>query len=200
MKMLHPFMPFITEEIWQRIQHRSAEEALTISAWPQRTGNTYNDDVKLFGIIQDQISAIRNIQAEMNLPPRAELKILIKPSNDTLGKQLEGARWVYEKLLPVETLQFDLDSLKPKASAAAVVGGTEIFIPLEGLIDFEKERQRIEKEIGRLEGFLKGIEKKLANEKFVENAPKQVVENERKKREDALTDLGKLKTQLSDYQ
>jgi len=200
MKMLHPFMPFITEEIWQRIQHRSAEEALTISTWPQKSGNTYSNDVKLFGIIQEQISAIRNIQAEMNLSPRAELKILVKPSNETLGQKLESTRWVFEKLLPVESIQFDLNTQKPKASAAAVVGGTEIFIPLEGLIDFEKERERIEKEIGRLEGFLKGIEKKLANEKFVENAPAEVVENERRKREDALSDLGKLKTQLSDYQ
>lgn len=200
MKMLHPFMPFITEEIWQRIQNRSAEEALTISSWPQQTGNTFRDDVKLFGIIQDQISAIRNIQAEMNLSPKAALNIIIKPSDKTLSDNLDRARWVYEKLLPVEDLVLDVSAHKPKASAAAVVGGTEIFIPLEGLIDFKKERERILKEINRLEGFLKGIEKKLANEKFVENAPAEVVENERKKREDALSDLEKLKTQLQDYQ
>ena len=200
MKMLHPFMPFITEEIWQRIQHRSVEDALTISAWPQNTGNTYSDDVKLFGMIQDQISAIRNIQAEMNLSPRAELKIIIKPSNESLLHKLESAHWVFSKLLPVETLLLDLSAQKPKASAAAVVGGTEIFIPLEGLIDFKKERERIEKEISRLEGFLKGVEKKLANDKFVENAPEEVVKNERKKREDALSDLGKLKKQLLEYQ
>jgi len=199
MKMLHPFMPFITEEIWQRIQNRSQDEALTISSWPESSGNMFTDDVELFKIIQDQISAIRNIQAEMNLSPRAELTIIIKPSGKSLLQNLQKARWVYEKLLPVETLRFDLSAEKPKASAAAVVGGTEIFIPLEGLIDFEKERERIEKEIGRLEGFLSGVEKKLANEKFVENAPAQVVENERKKREGALSDLQKLKDQMKEF-
>ena len=200
MKMLHPFMPFITEEIWQRIQHRSDDEALTISSWPKTIGDLFTNDVELFGIIQDQISAIRNIQAEMNLSPRAELKIIIKPAGESLLQKLQEARWVFEKLLPVETLQLDLSAEKPKASAAAVVGGTEIFIPLEGLIDFEKERERIEKEIHRLEGFLKGVEKKLANEKFVANAPEAVVNNERKKQKDALSDLEKLKAQLVEYQ
>jgi valyl-tRNA synthetase len=200
MKMLHPFMPFITEEIWQRIQHRSDDEALTISSWPEKSGETYSNDVKLFGIIQDQISAVRNIQAEMNLSPRAELNIIIKPSDNRLCNELKSARWIYEKLLPVESLQFDESAQKPKASAAAVVGGTEIFIPLEGLIDFDKERERIEKEINRLQGFLKGIEKKLSNEKFVENAPEDVVNNERQKKKDALSDLEKLESQLLDYQ
>jgi valyl-tRNA synthetase len=199
MKMLHPFMPFITEEIWQRIQHRSDDEALTISSWPKKSGETYSNDVKLFGIIQDQISAVRNIQAEMNLSPRAELNIIIKPTDNRLCNELKSARWIYEKLLPVESLQFDESAQKPKASAAAVVGGTEIFIPLEGLIDFDKERERIEKEISRLQGFLKGIEKKLSNEKFVDNAPEDVVNNERQKKKDALSDLEKLESQLKDF-
>ena len=200
MKMLHPFMPFITEEIWQRIRERSAEEALTISPWPKISDQTYPESVELFSMVQSQISAIRNIQAEMNLAPKAELAIIIKPKTAELTNQLGGAGWIYKKLLPVESLTFNLSADKPKASAASVVDGSEIFIPLEGLIDLEVERERIQKEIDRLQGFMKGIDAKLSNKGFVENAPDAVVEKERQKKADAETNLGKLKDQLSEFE
>jgi valyl-tRNA synthetase len=200
MKMLHPFMPFITEEIWQQIQNRTEKEALTISSWPERNSQTFNDSVHLFGIIQSHITAIRNIQAEMNLSPKAELNIIIKPKNDELAAQITSAGWIYEKLLPVNTLQLDLKADKPKASAAAVIDGSEIYIPLEGLIDLDKERERIQKEINRLEGFRRGVVGKLSNDQFVENAPDEVVAKERQKKEDADSNLQKLKAQLQEYE
>jgi valyl-tRNA synthetase len=200
MKMLHPFMPFITEEIWQQIQNRTESEALTISSWPERNSQTFNDSVHLFGIIQSHITAIRNIQAEMNLSPKAELNIIIKPKNDELAAQITSAGWIYEKLLPVNTLQLDLKADKPKASAAAVIDGSEIYIPLEGLIDLDKERERIQKEINRLEGFRRGVVGKLSNDQFVENAPDEVVAKERQKKEDADSNLQKLKAQLQEYE
>ena len=199
MKMLHPFMPFITEEIWQRIQNRSADEALTISSWPQFEGTPDKESVKLFGTVQSHISAVRNIQAEMNLAPKAKLTIIIKPKNSKLSGLLESSAWIYNKLLPVDSLTFDTKATKPKASAASVVDGTEIFIPLEGLIDLDKERERIQKEIDRLQGFLKSIEGKLSNKGFVENAPEAVVEKERQKKTDAETDLKKLEKQLEEF-
>jgi len=200
MKMLHPFMPFITEEIWQRIQERGSGEALTVSSWPEDTGQTFDDSVELFKTVQSQISAVRNIQAEMNLAPKAPLTIHVKPKNGVLAGQLSSAEWIYRKLLPVEQISFVIDAIKPKASASAVVDGSEIYVPLEGLIDFEKEKERIQKEIGRTEGFLKGVRKKLANKKFVENAPEAVVEKERQKMGDAETNLQKLKAQLSEFE
>lgn len=196
MKMLHPFMPFITEEIWQRIRERTPDEALTISSWPEISDETYEDSVSLFTTVQNQVSAIRNIQAEMNLSPKAELTIIIKPKNTALEHTLSQTAWIFKKLLPVNDITFHTHAEKPKASAAAVVDGTEIYIPLKGLIDLDVERERIQKEIGRLEGFLTGISKKLSNEKFVENAPAAVVEKERQKKADTETDLKKLKTQL----
>jgi valyl-tRNA synthetase len=199
MKMLHPFMPFITEEIWQRIQDRTVKEALTISSWQDVKDQTYPDSIELFGTIQSHISAVRNIQAEMNLAPRTELTIHIKPKNEKLTKELTSAEWVYRKLLPVDKISFNKSIQKPPASAASVVDGTEIYIPLEGLIDFDKERERIQKEISRLEGFLKGIEIKLSNEKFVKNAPDDVVDKERRKKADAETNLNKLKDQIREY-
>ncbi len=200
MKMLHPFMPFITEEIWQRIQSRSKEDALTISAWPEPIEDTFKESVSLFKTVQSHISSIRNIQAEMNLSPKAELTLIIKPANQELGDRLATAEWIYRKLLPVESITFDNRADKPKASAASVIDGTEIYVPLEGLIDLEKERDRIQKEIDRLEGFLISVEKKLSNKGFVNNAPEQVVEKERQKKADAETNLEKLKHQLTEFE
>ena len=200
MKMLHPFMPFITEEIWQQIRNRTAKESLTISSWPERKSQSMNDPVQLFSTIQSQISAIRNIQAEMNLSPKAELNIIIKPKDKVLAAELTSAGWIYKKLLPVNSLDIDLKAGKPKASAAAVVDGSEIYIPLQGLIDLNKERERIQKEIDRLEGFRRGVVGKLSNDKFVENAPDEVVTKERQKKEDADSSLQKLKAQLQEFE
>lgn len=200
MKMLHPFMPFITEEIWQRIRDRSEEEALTISSWPEITGETNDDSVSLFKTVQAQISAIRNIQAETNVSPKAELNVFIKPKNKSLSEDLSSAEWIYRKLLAIDSITFDVNIEKPEASAASVVEGSEIYVPLEGLIDLKKERDRIQKEIDRTEGFLKSVKKKLANEQFVKNAPDAVVEKERKKKADAESGLEKLRKQLAEFE
>ncbi|MEX0905885.1 MAG: valine--tRNA ligase, partial [Balneolaceae bacterium] len=199
MKMLHPFMPFITEEIWQRIQDRSDDEALTISRWPDLPGTPDTVSVELFTKIQHQITAVRNIQAEMNLSPKAELSVFIKPKNAEIVSDLKSCEWIYRKLLPVDSITFDPDVQKPKGAASAVVNGNEIYIPLEGLIDIDKEKERIQKEISRTEGFLKGVKGKLANEKFTANAPGDVVERERQKKADAESNLEKLKTLLREF-
>ncbi|MEX2435174.1 MAG: valine--tRNA ligase [Balneolaceae bacterium] len=199
MKILHPFMPFITEEIWQRIQNRTADEALTISSWPVQVDEYHTDSVKLFKTIQAQISAIRNIQAEMNLSTKAALQIIIKPKNEALRDQLKASEWIYNKLLSIESIIFDVSVKKPEASAAAVIEGSEIYIPLEGLIDLSKEKERIEKEIERTEGFLKSVNGKLSNQQFVSNAPDEIVDKERKKKEDAESTLEKLKNQLTEF-
>lgn len=196
MKLLHPFMPFITEEIWQRIQSRSDDEALTISQWPTLEGEPDTDALELFEQIQEQVSAIRNIQSEMGLSPREELEILVKPSTESEAIKLKSESWIYHKFLSISKITFSSDIEKPKASASALVKGTELFIPLEGLIDLEKERLRIQKEIKKAEGFLKSVEGKLSNKKFVENAPDEVVERERQKKADAESDIKLLRQTL----
>ncbi|REL37847.1 valine--tRNA ligase [Rhodohalobacter sp. SW132] len=200
MKLLHPFMPFITEEIWQRIQNRSTYEALTISEWPDIEGEADSEAIELFRQIQEQISAIRNIQAEMGLSPKAELEIKIKPAGSELAQQLETESWIYHKFLTISDIQFDTSIDKPKASASALVRGTELFIPLEGLIDLDKEKERIRKEIAKMEGFLKSVNGKLSNEKFVENAPDAVVEKERQKKADAESDIKILNESLENLE
>ncbi|TVQ64567.1 MAG: valine--tRNA ligase [Balneolaceae bacterium] len=199
MKMLHPFMPFITEEIWHLIQERTPQEALTISHWPNLPEvNEAENSIKLFQHIQSQVTAIRNIQAEMNLPPKAPLQLVIKPDSEQLSEALSNSSWIYKKLLPVKKIIVSPNRTKPEASAAAVVEGTEIYIPLEGLIDTGKEKLRLEKEMARVKGFLTGIEKKLANEKFVANAPAEVVEKERAKKADAESTFAKLNQQYGE--
>jgi len=197
MKMLHPFMPFLTEEIWQRIQSRTPDQALTISEWPTLDKDTDNKAVELFSLIQEQVSAIRNILSEMGASPKTELTLHVKTTSEEQAKELTKQSWIFSKFLSVDSLEFSPDLTKPKASASALVKGTEIFVPLKGLIDLARERERIQNEIKKTEGFLKSVEGKLSNEKFVENAPDDVVDRERQKKADALSDIKKLKQTLT---
>lgn len=199
MKLLHPFMPFITEEIWQLIRERDMEEAMIVASWPEFDKNSVSkSDKELFESIQKMISAIRNIRAEFNLNPNDEIDLLIKARNKETANALNDNEWIFRKLQPMGSFEVSADLEKPETSASAVIEGTELFVPLEGLIDLDKERKRIQKEIDRLEGFLKSIEGKLNNEGFVNNAPEDVVQKERDKKEDTETNLKKLRDILEE--
>jgi len=201
MKLLHPFMPFISEEIWQHIQERSAEEALLVSQWPEVDGSKLNeDDIKLFGTLQEMVSSLRNIRSEVNISPKEALDVLINTKVQAVADEILANRTVLEKLESIKTLSVGTEVEKPKVYSSSMVGGNEIYVPLEGLVDFEKERERIQKEIARLEGFLKGINGKLNNAGFVNNAPDDVVEKEKKKKADTEDSLGKLREQLKDFE
>ncbi|WP_445666351.1 valine--tRNA ligase [Fodinibius sp. AD559] len=193
MKLLHPFMPFITEEIWQLIRDRDTDEAMIVASWPEFNESAVSEsDRDLFESIQKMISAIRNIRAEFNLNPNDEIDLLIKAKDEKTAEAISKNEWIFRKLQSINTFDVSADLEKPETSASAVIQGTELFVPLEGLIDLEKERKRIQKEIDRLEGFLKSIEGKLNNDGFVNNAPEDVVQKERDKKEDTETDLEKL--------
>ncbi|MEX2604142.1 MAG: valine--tRNA ligase, partial [Gracilimonas sp.] len=201
MKLLHPFMPFISEEIWQHIQDRSAEEALLVSEWPKVDESKLNkEDVKLFGTLQEMVSSLRNIRSEVNVSPKEELDVLINTKEESVAKTILENRMVLEKLESIKSLEVSTEVEKPKVYSSSIVGGNEIYVPLKGLVDFEKERERIQKEIDRLEGFLKGINGKLSNEGFVNNAPDNVVELEKKKKSDTEESLTKLREQLKDFE
>jgi len=199
MKLLHPFMPFITEEVWHYIQQRSAEEALVVTAWPKADPALVSEsDEYTFQMIQQLVSAIRNIRAETNVPPSAPLRVVMRTHNDLFSDTLEQQRWILTKLQRMESLVIATNADKPGVSASAVVAGIEIFVPLEGLIDLGKEKDRILKEIQRLESFKASIEAKLSNEKFMGRAPEDVVQNERNKARDTEQNLEKLREQLSE--
>jgi valyl-tRNA synthetase len=189
LKMLHPFMPFITEELWQLMDERKDGESISTSAYPDADEKLIKDSADdEMDFVKDIITAIRNIRGEMNIAPSKKVNAMIK-SSSVKDHQIEYIK----KLAKVEDLQVDANIQKPKASASAVLRGVEIFIPLEGLIDLDVERQKIQKEITRLEGSLAGIEKKLSNEKFVSNASPEIVEKERAKQKDWLDNIDKLK-------
>ncbi len=194
MKLLHPFMPFITEEIWQRIRSREAEDAIIIAAWPEfDEGSVSKDDASDFETIQKMVAAIRNIRAEFHVSPAAEVDILIKTDSPDATKALKENEWIFHKLENISSFEISESLSKPDTSASAVVEGSELFVPLEGVIDLEKERQRVEKEINRLEGFLQSINGKLNNSGFINNAPEEVVQRERDKKADTEKSLEKLR-------
>ena len=193
LKILHPFMPFITEELWQLLGYRKEGESISTSTYPVVNEKLIKDSAdEEMDFVKDIITAIRNIRGEMNIAPSKKVNAMIK-SSSVKDYQIEYIK----KLAKVEELKVDANIQKPKASASAVLKGVEIFIPLEGLIDLDVERQKIQKEITRLEGSLAGIEKKLSNEKFVANASPEIVEKERAKQKDWLDNITKLKEILN---
>ncbi len=188
LKIVHPFMPFITEELWQLIKERKKGESIVISDYPvpaeDRIDTRAEEEMEF---VQDIITSIRVIRGEMNIPPSRQIKVFLK-SSSVSQHQVDYIK----KLARVEELTADENIPKPKASASAVLNRCEIYIPLEGLIDLDVERTRLQKEISRLKGSLEGIQKKLSNEKFVNNAAPEVVEKERNKKSDWEKNLKKL--------
>jgi len=194
MKLLHPFMPFISEEIWQLLDERKEGESISTSQFPKQNSELINEDAeKEIEFVQAVVTAIRNIRGEMNIHPSKTISVYLK------AKSLSDVQQKYIKSLArVEELVVDENSTKPKASATAVVRGYDMFIPLEGLISLNVERERTEKEIKKLEELLVRVNNKLSNEKFVNNAPAEIVEKERAKQTEWQNALDKLKAVLDE--
>ncbi|MCL4549377.1 MAG: valine--tRNA ligase [Bacteroidetes bacterium] len=194
LKLVHPFMPFITEEIWQLLDERKNGESISVSDFPEFKENLLDQNAeKEISFVQDVVTAIRNIRGEMNLPPAKSINVFLKTDKVTE----EQSRYI-KSLVKIGELEVDAQLSKPKASASAVVKGCDIFIPLEGLIDLNVERTRIEKEIARISTLLDATGKKLSNEGFVAKAPADVIERERIKMSDWEKSLEKLQAILSD--
>ncbi len=194
LKIVHPFMPFITEEIWQLLRKRKEGESISVTEFPEYEESKLNESIEEdVQFLQEVISSIRNIRGEMNIPPSQKIDVYLKTNK--FKSEFEA---YIKSLAKVENLVASEDLEKPRPSASSVVKGSEIFIPLAGIIDLDVEKKRIEKEIARLEGVIKGTDKKLTNKSFLEKAPTDVVEREKKKRDDWKNSLEKLKHILSD--
>ena len=175
MKLLHPFMPFLTEELWQNIAERSKEEALVIAQ--QKKADNFNEEtIKSFNFAKELISGVRNYRQSKGISPRESVELF---TNATAF--INEA--VVRKLANVSEVHFAEKTDKP--SFTFLVGATEISIPLSENLDLAEEKKKTEEEIKYLKGFLVSVEKKLSNEKFVANAKPEIVENERKKQKDA---------------
>ncbi len=188
-KMLHPFMPFITEEIWQIFKERTAGEALIISDYPKL--NKYDKSLLTdFEITKEIVSAIRNIRKEKNISFKDEIGLYVL-EKESLNSNFDS---VIRKLCNLSELN-KVDS-KVDKSLSFRVNANEYFIPFSDNIDTETELRKLTEELNYTKGFLKSVQKKLANERFVHNAPEQVISIERKKEADALTKITMLEESL----
>jgi valyl-tRNA synthetase len=181
MKLLHPFMPFITEEVYSHLI--TDDESIMISKWPEYSANTlYAEEEKLMGFIMDAVRGIRNIRAEMNVPASRKSKAFFVTTDRTIEDVLVQEQSTFTRLASLSEIvvQKDKSGIADDA-VAVVVNGAEIYLPLEDLIDLQKELERLEKEKANLEMELDRVNKKLGNEGFVSKAPPAVIEGEREK-------------------
>ena len=189
LKLLHPFMPFVTEEIWQQISSRTPQEALIIANYPEE--KPFDEGIlEEFEFIKEVISGIRTIRKEKNIPFKEEISLSI------IDNEHFTTKWnsIIEKLGNVSAISY-----VEKATEGAIsfrVKANEYFIPILDKINVEEEIKKLETELHYAEGFLKSVRAKLSNEKFVNSAPAQVVENERKKQSDTLAKIETLTQSL----
>jgi len=196
LKLLHPFIPFITEEIWQNVK-LADEPDLIVAEWPPAHTAYFNDRAeKEMVLIQQVVGAIRNIRGEMNVPPNKKAQVLIKSNNNGSLKLIKQNEVYLISLAKLSEIVVGTELSKPKHSASSVVADVEIFVPLEGLIDIEVERKRLTKEISRLEKQVETIKAKLMNVDFIAKAPRQVVDREKQKSMDFQENLNKLQSNL----
>ncbi len=189
LKILHPFMPFLTEEIWQYMKERTSEEALIISKYPEQKPF----DKQLIGdfdMVKDIVSGIRTIRKEKNISFKDTIEIYVI-NNEKLDEKYNA---VISKLGNVSKLETITESMD--GALTFRVKSNEYFIPITGAINVDQEVEKLKKELAYTEGFLKSVQKKLSNERFVNNAPEQVVASEKKKEADALAKIETLNKSL----
>ena len=201
LKLLHPFMPFITEELWWRLRPREKGAACINASWPTQHGDAMDAEVaEHFGLMQEMISGIRNIKSEYGVAITQDITALVNLPQEANGLKVTVAenQSYFAKLAGVTDLTVGMGQDKPKASASVVIRNHEVYVPLAGMIDLEQERERLRGDIENKEGFLKSVEGKLANEQFVTKAPDEVVERERQKGRDARAELERLRANLEE--
>ncbi|MBZ9778265.1 valine--tRNA ligase [Psychroflexus sp. CAK8W] len=182
LKILHPFMPFITEEIWHQIEERNPSNALTISYWPEE--KDYSEKlITEFSFAAEVISGIRTIRKEKNIAFKNPIDLVVL-NNEPASENFDS---VILKMGNIKNLSYTDSPVE--GSLTFRVKSNEYFIPVEGAIDIEAEKGKLKEELKYYEGFLKSVEKKLSNERFVNNAPEKVVSIEKQKKEDALAQI-----------
>ena len=197
LKLLHPFMPFITEEIWQQLPHEG--ESIVISQWPSyNEALCYPNDTADMELIKAALKAIRNQRSEMNIPPSKRAKVIIVTAKQDVFAQ--GTAF-FEKLAGAsEVVLADNTDSVPKNAVSCVVEAAQLFMPLDDLVDREKELARLTKEKENLENEIKRVEGKLSNVGFTSKAPEKVVEEERRKGEKYKQMLEKVQESMKNYQ
>ena len=199
LKLLHPFMPFVTEELWHTLRQRVDGESIMNQAWPgyeERWIDEQSSGKMMF--IQDVIGALRNIRGEMNIPPARTIDVVVKCTDTDRVLVLKNNEEYFRRLAKVTTMTVGPDVKKPSFAATAVVAGCEIFLPLKGIIDSAVEKNRLEKEITRINNLLRMTTEKLHNKSFVDRAPAEIIAKENEKEQNFRLTLEKLNASLSE--
>jgi valyl-tRNA synthetase len=200
LRMLHPIVPFVTEELWQNIAGRAVGDSISVASFPAADPTLVSAEVEReFALLQESVEAIRRMRNEANVPPSKLIDATVVATEPSSYDMLTRSYELMLKLGRIDALKITSTPEKPRLSATEVVRGVEIHVHLEGLIDVEKERAKTGKEITRLEGQIRATEGKLSNEKFTANAPADVVEAERNKLRTYQETIVKLRQTMEQY-
>ncbi len=206
LRLLHPVMPFITEEIWQTLPEKTrvrgqgsaaGRESIMVAPYPQTDERLINTGIERdMQLVMDAILAIRNIRGEMNIAPSMQIKAIMKAENEETGEHLARCSSYVKTLGRLSELRIGVVESKPKGAATGVIRGAEIYVPLEGIIDLTQERDRLQKEIAKTSKDIEVFSKKLSNKNFVDKAPREVVEKDTAKLEEFKSKRDKLEQSL----
>ncbi len=195
LKLLHPFMPFVTEELWAETAKGAAREnMLILTEWPNMAGMEVPEADSELDWLVAAISGIRSVRAEMNVPAGAKIPLVIVGANVETRARIATHAAAIERLARIETMEF-ADTV-PGGSAQIIVGEATFALPLEGIIDIAAEQARLKKDIGKLDDEIGKIDKKLGNAQFMSKAPEEVVEEQRSRREEAVDRRGRIEAAL----
>jgi valyl-tRNA synthetase len=202
LRLLHPFMPFITEELWQRLPHAGESipapaRSIMVAPFPKagRKGRDPEAE-RLMAPVLDFVGAIRTIRSESRISPGLELSVIVKPAGSHVTAALERGLTIIGSLARA-AITVSADGTRPPSSAMAATPSGDVFVRLEGVVDFEAERQRLRKEIERARKEIAFLEGKLGRPEFVERAPAEVVERERERLAEQRQTEQKLATSLT---
>lgn len=183
LRMIHPFMPFISEEIWQHLPHQG--ESITLAAWPEFNAALENEGAaREMSLLMDIIRAVRNIRAEVNVPMSKKIELMLKAGDDQVLQIVTRNEIYVQRFCNTSSFTASLGLESPDKAMTAIVTGAELYLPLAGLIDIDQEIARLEKELQNLNNEVLRVEKKLGNEGFVSKAPAKVIEEEKAKMAD----------------
>ncbi len=195
LRLLHPIMPFITEEIWQRLPHEG--ESIMLAPWPEPDPTRHWPEVvETMATLMEVTREVRNIRSSYNIPPAERLPLVLRTSNTAQDAALELCQGYLTSLARLSRVEYGQSVAKPGVAAAAVVRGIQVYVPLEGVIDLTEERQRLRRELAKLEQALDRVSRKLSNEEFLGKAPPAVVSRDRATRADLLDARAKLQESL----
>jgi len=211
LRLLHPFMPFVTEELWQGLgeavpvramgEGAGATECVIVAPWPEAAADLDAAELEAeMTTLQDVIRGLRDIRRRLHIEARRPLDAVVASRDPAVRGAIDANRDFLTHIAGIAGLTVAEEAEKPPHAAAEVLSAAELFVPLEGLIDFDAERKRLRKKLEDVTGKLEGVERKLANKDFVAKAPAEVVESERSKAADLRSQAGALRRNLSDLE